>query len=310
MFPETDIDGTIRVEAAAKINLYLEVLSKKDDGYHEIRSVLVPISLCDSIRIELTDGVIETRVVASDGVDRDAVQALCDGDNLATRAALALRERTGHDGGARIVIDKRIPIGGGLGGGSADAAGVLTALNLAWGSGLALAGLADIGATLGCDVPALLCGGAVQVAGVGERVTPIPAFVGCAEGPWWGVIANPGISVSTRDIYSRLTSSLTSEGAGITTVVSALAEGDLESVSRGLFNGLQETVFKKYPVIEMLAERLLEAGALSALVSGSGATVFGLARGREDAEQIAAGIAADGEGTWCRVFRTLPDGVM
>ena len=310
MIQGTDTDGAVTILAPAKVNLYLGVLSERDDGYHEICSVLVPISLCDSIRIEPTDGEIETLVIASDGVDPDAVKALCSDRNIATRAAAALRDRTGHRGGARIVIDKNIPIGGGLGGGSADAAGVLAALNRAWNGGLGVDELVEIGATLGCDVPALLHGGPVKVEGIGERVTPIQAFGDGKKGPLWGVLANPGIGVSTRDIYSRCTSSLTSPRSGITTLVSALAEGDMEAVSRGLFNSLQDVVFRKYPAIEMLAERLVEEGALAALVSGSGATVFGLARGKEHAERIAAGIASAGDGTWCRVFRTLPDGVM
>ena len=302
------------VLACAKVNLYLEVLGARSDGYHDIRSVVVPVSLHDRLSFELTDGLIET--VVKNGCDA----GVCGGDlavsddNLATQAARVLREETGHEGGTRIFLEKEIPVGGGLGGGSSDAAVVLVELNRLWKTGLDREALVSLGARIGCDVPALVHGGAVLVEGVGEKVASVTPPEEGGEGafrPWWLVIANPGFPVLTKDIYQRYSPPLTSAAQPITSMISALQRGDVATASEGLFNGLQETVFRKYPLIAMIADALTDAGALGVSLCGSGASVLGLARDEVHACGVVKQLeAAPDLVVWCRAVETLPDGVM
>lgn len=301
---------TVCLHAAAKVNLFLEVLKKRPDGYHNIRSVVVPVSLGDKVTLKRTAGAIWTEVTNTDLINID--------DNLVTKAAMLLRKATNCEYGARIVLEKNIPIGGGLGGGSADAAIVLKGLNRLWGTDLSFQHLCDLGSELGCDVPALLHDSAVLMEGVGDKITNLNEFrdadavsLESENSEWWLVIANPGFEVSTADIYSRCKRALTSYTNTYKDMVSALLEKDLESASSALFNGLQETVFCKYPLIRILAESLDKAGAVGSLVSGSGGSVFGLAHNQCHAMKIRDNVRRIfGESVWITVARTLPDGVM
>ncbi|MBN2301244.1 MAG: 4-(cytidine 5'-diphospho)-2-C-methyl-D-erythritol kinase, partial [Lentisphaerae bacterium] len=248
-----NVFGGKGVEAWAKVNFALEVIRARDDGYHDIRSVVVPISLSDTLAFEDTDGIIETVV---DGcAPSSSMNGCCvaSKNNLCTRAAVLLKDLTGHNGGVRILLKKRIPVGGGLGGGSSDAATVLKTLNKWWNTGLGSADLMEIGAKLGCDIPALIHGGAVLVEGRGEYVTALSVSDDICEKGWWIVLANPGINVSTKDIYSRhSSSSLTLGRIHDNSIVSALANGDIGAAACGLFNDLQATVCRKYPLIGIL----------------------------------------------------------
>ncbi len=301
------------VLAPAKINLVLEVCGKRADGYHDIRSIILPVSLYDRIEIARTDTpAIETRILPTGSIDERRLGLAGADDNLATRAARLLQARTGSRLGATMGIEKHIPPGGGLGGGSSDAAAVLRALNDLWGVGLDVAALADLGAEIGCDVPAQVHDRLVGVAGRGERVTPLmfdPDAAG-AE-PWWLVLLNPGFPVPTRDVYACYTPPLTSPGAIYTRMISAVQERSLSGLAGALFNDLQATVVRKYPLIEMLLEGLMEHGALGSLLSGSGGSVFGLARDEGHAREMLTAVrAAFGAGLWGRAVRMLPDGVM
>lgn len=299
------------VLAPAKVNLYLEVLGERANGYHDIRSIMVPISLCDRITIEKMHGEIDT-VIGTRGDIRDCAEKIAsNGSNIATRAAEALKKYAQYRGGAHICIEKSIPLGGGLGGGSADAAAVLRGLNECWGLNMPVRKLMEIGSTIGCDIPGILYGGAVCVQGLGEHVTPVPMHKANGNGKWWLVLVNPGIHVSTKDIYTRCKTALTSTKRPITNAISALESGDVERAARGLFNGLEATVFLKYPMICMIAERLKKAGVIGSLLCGSGASVFGLARNEEHAREIAARFADNpGFPAWSRVVSTMPDGVI
>lgn len=308
---ECDTRDLVTVQAPAKINLTLEVLEKRPDGYHDIRSVVVPIGLCDQVRIFPTDQDIVTSVTGCSVQESAEFARLGSDRNLATRAATALRKATGVRNGARIDIEKRIPLGGGLGGGSSDAAAVLVGLNRLWETGLSQNDLMSIGAGIGADVPALLHGGPVQMEGIGERVCGLEG-VDPGKAGWWIVLVNPGINVSTRDIYSRWQkSALTCTEAFSKSMVLSLREGRADLAAGSLYNGLQETVFRKYPLIQIIHERLLLAGSLGALLCGSGASVFGLAGSEDHAHRIAEQVTQSlGSGFWVSVTRTLPDGVM
>jgi 4-diphosphocytidyl-2-C-methyl-D-erythritol kinase len=299
-------ERTVRVTTPAKVNLYLEIVGRRVDGYHDIRSLVMPVSVCDVLTLTAADG-IETVLAVTERVDTAELAALAAGENLTTHAAAALRDATGYRGGARIVLEKHIPVGGGLGGGSADAAGVLAGLNALWGTGLDTGALAALGASLGCDVPALVHGGLVLMEGRGERISR-PAVRPAALHL---VLVNPGFSVSTRDIYARYRVPLTSFAPGSMNLVSALEGGDVSAVGRGLYNGLQDTVFRKYPLIEQTADALGEAGSIGVLLCGSGASVLGLARDRADARRVAASVRNRLEyPAWVQAVETLPDGVM
>lgn len=299
------------LRAHAKINLALEVLNRRPDGYHDIRSLVMPVELCDRVLIEPAESGIETRTVAADGLDVAPLLGRIGERNLATRAARALQQELGTTAGARITLEKRIPLGGGLGGGSADAAAVLHGLNRLWAGGLDKEGLMRVGARVGADVPALVHGGMVCMEGVGERVTGLGPDVG-SQARFWVVLANPGVNVSTRGVYASWRKrALTPPDGSVTDMVCAVREGSVAAVARCLRNGLQDTVFRKYPLIEIVWGALREAGCLGALLCGSGASVFGITADEAGARRVANQIAQRfGNAFWIRVTRTLPDGVM
>ena len=309
----------VRIErtAPAKINLFLEVLGRRPSGYHDLRSVLMPVSLCDTLVIEPSaDGDIAVDLCPDSSVDLDPLRNGTNGENLVVRAARGLRDLTGYPGGARVTLTKHIPIGGGLGGGSSDAAVTLRGLNELWGTGVPLDELAALGAGIGCDVPALVHAKAALIEGLGERVTRlVDAPAGGGDNgempPLWLVLVNPRFSVSTADVYARCRAPLTSGGPSATNLICSLRGGDVAGVASNLFNGLQATVFDKYPLIEMLARTLSEAGAAGVLLSGSGASVFGVAHDERHARELVERVGtAFGAAVWCRAVRTLPDGVM
>ena len=296
--------------APAKVNLFLDVLGKRPDGFHELRSLVVPISLCDELAFERTEGPIEV-FCDPDGVPSDTGVLLPESnDNLAARAARLVQEEAGQKGGVRIRIKKAIPVGGGLGGGSADAAAALRGVNSLWKTGLSLDRLMELGARLGSDIPALVWGKAVCMEGRGECLSDVRT----AWGPgveWWLVVVNPGFSVPTRDVYRRFRSGLTSPGETFKNARFALEKGDVALAAGSLYNALEEPVFAKYPLLQMLSERLKAAGALGVLLSGSGASLFALAGGHGQALDIQEKMqCATGSWLWSRAAQVLPDGVI
>lgn len=295
----------IKVRAPAKINLYLEVGGRRADGYHDLRSVVVPISLCDDVTLRATDGEIRTEMRYVDsslnGVDFPS------SSNMATRAAELLKEHTLHRGGVVITIDKAIPLGGGLGGGSSDAAAVLRGLNQLWQTGLSRQDLMTLGFTLGCDVPALVHGGPVCMEGAGEAVSSIQVKNSNPDN-WWVVVGNPCFSVLTQDIYERYRDALTPENGTYNNVRLGLEEGVRDSVMQGLFNSLQSTAFRKFSLLELIKESLHQAGGAGAMLSGSGGSLFAFAESRSHAEQISTDVAADfGGAIWCCAARMMTD---
>ena len=297
----------LQVEALAKINLSLEVLGKRPDGYHELRSVVVPVALSDQVELALAGTETEIAVTADASVDLSRLGP--QESNLAYRAARMLQTRGHAPAGIRIRIHKRIPIGGGLGGGSADAAAVLSGLNRLCRLGLPPATLQALGAELGSDIPALLLGGAVRMEGRGEFVAsildgaprPVPGF--------WVVIANPGIFIPTCDAYRKCvcTGGLTERPNSFNNIVSSVRSGDVHGAAAALFNGLEPGVFAAYPETAHLVARLRDAGGMGTLLSGSGASVFALVRDPSHGEEVRRKLGAS---VWSVLTRTLPDGVM
>lgn len=278
----------MEIRANAKINLFLDVHGLRTDGYHEICSVITPITLADRLMIEPTAGELE--LIAP---ERAHIKGMAwpmplgpASENLVYKAAELLREVSGCRLGARIVLEKSIPVAAGLGGGSADAAATLVALNKLWQTHLAWPDLMELAGRLGCDVPALAHGGVVCARGRGEVVQPVDWRAGWHP---WLLLANPGFGVSTGDIYGRYRQDLTShpEKDRFNKFLAAMKSGDDSGLAGGLFNALQRTVFDKYPLLEMIAGCLKDAGASPVLLSGSGATLFVLARDAVHARAMA-----------------------
>ena len=278
----------LELSAAAKVNLALEVLRRRSDGYHEIATVMQTVDLSDRLVLEDAD-VLEVRTSAP-GVPTDE-------RNLAYRAAAALRDAAGVARGARITLDKRIPVAAGLGGGSTDAAAALVGLNRLWGLRWPAAGLEELAVQLGMDVPFFLRGGAALATGRGERLAPLG---GAALGL---VLVNPRFAVSTADMYGRVTPAMYSDGARAREAAAALETRRAGRVAVSLYNGLEVAARAAYPQIGQMQAALVAAGALGAAMSGSGPTVFGVARSWEQARQIRGRVA---RGSWeCWAVRTL-----
>jgi 4-diphosphocytidyl-2-C-methyl-D-erythritol kinase len=276
------------VDAACKVNLVLEVLGKRADGYHELATVMQAVDLGDRIVLEDHDD-LELRSVSP--------EVPADASNLAMRAARALREAAGLDRGARITLDKRIPVAAGLGGGSTDAAAVLLGLNRLWGLRWPVARLDAVAVRLGMDVPFFLRGGIALATGRGERLERLTG------GAISLVLVHPRLALSTVEVYGRVVPAMYSDGARTRALVAALATRRPARVAATLYNGLEAAVAPGVPDIAKMKAALLAAGALGAAMSGSGPTVFGVARSFEHARQIRGRLA---RGSWeCWAVRSL-----
>jgi len=268
--------------------LALEVLTQRADGYHEIATVMQAVELSD--RVVLEDAEALELGTTAPGIPTDA-------SNLALRAALALREAAGVERGVRISLDKRIPVAAGLGGGSTDAAAVLLGLNRLWRLRWPLARLADVAVTLGMDVPFFLRGGTAFATGRGEKLDRVPGTALAL------VLVNPRFTSSTAEAYGRVTPEVYSDGARARAVVAAVGSRRAERVAGSLYNSLEAAVAPAHPEIGQMKAALLAAGALGALMSGSGPTVFGVARSLDHARQIRQRVQ---RGSWeCWAVRTL-----
>ncbi|NLB60017.1 MAG: 4-(cytidine 5'-diphospho)-2-C-methyl-D-erythritol kinase [Lentisphaerae bacterium] len=293
----------LEVRAPAKINLYLDVLRKRADGYHNIKSLLLPLALYDQLVLEQGPGAIEVLTqnpTRFRGIPWPISMGSLE-NNLAGRAAHLLKTMTGYRRGARIFLKKNIPIAGGMGGGSADAAAVLVGLNRLWDTGLTQKELMAIGARLGCDIPALVHGGALEMNGRGERIRPLRL----GRKRLWFLLINPGFGISTGDIYTRYTEDLTSPAppARFASILRGLEEGSLELIAAGLFNALQKTVFQKYPLLKLMHKELAQLKAKGVLLSGTGPTLFALVSTRAQGYELAARVrAALGCPLWMRVI--------
>ena len=252
----------IRIRAHAKINLYLDVVGKREDGYHNLETIFHAIALHDDVIIRKQD----TNTIAVQ-CEHPAVPS--DSRNLAHRAAQCLSDAVGGIGGISIEIQKRIPVAAGLAGGSANAAAVLHGVNELFRLGFTQETLMGFGAQLGADVPFCLHGGAALGTGIGDRLTRLPVLPDLPL-----LLLNPGIQISTAAVFKKLNFSLTKrENAGI--IIRTLMEkGDILGVAEGLYNLLEVPVFAEYPEIAALKTELsTQAGCCGALMSGSGADV-------------------------------------
>ncbi|WP_059105314.1 4-(cytidine 5'-diphospho)-2-C-methyl-D-erythritol kinase [Shouchella shacheensis] len=251
------------VKAPAKINLSLDVLDKRSDGYHNVEMIMTMVDLAD--RIDLTkreDGRISIDV--SEGF------VPVDERNFAYQAAALLKKRFSVKAGVHIYITKRIPIAAGLAGGSSDAAATLKGLNELWGVGLSVEELATLGAEIGSDVPFCVYGGTALATGRGEIIEPLPA-----PPPLWVVLAKPPIGVSTAHVYGGLDVN-TIQHAKTSEMIDALKRQDGQAICHLLHNVLEGVTLKLHPEVAHIKEQMQRFGADGVLMSGSGPTVFGL----------------------------------
>ncbi len=269
-------------KAYAKINIGLDVLRRRSDGYHEVRMIMQTVDLCDDLLFEKTQ---QPGIVLKTNNDELPVN----GDNLICKAAALLFRERGIKEGVKITLTKRIPIAAGMAGGSSDAAATMRGLNELFGMGYSTRELQALGVTLGADIPYCLVGGTMLSEGIGEILTPLPAPPVCHL-----VVAKPDINVSTGFVYGNLHADTLTEHPDIEGMIEALKTGSLQGITDRLGNVLETVTVKEYPVIEELKELLWSKGAENALMSGSGPTVFGIFVNREEAEKAASAIKEQG----------------
>jgi 4-diphosphocytidyl-2-C-methyl-D-erythritol kinase len=282
---------TLTLPSFAKINWTLDVVGPRDDGYHELRTIYQTVGLADHVAVELTDGPgVE---VATDGV------GVPDGPpNIAHRAAVAFFEAAGIEGvGARILIRKEIPAGGGLGGGSSNAAATLVALERLTGRGLPDAARFGLARRLGADVPLFLVGGTVLGVGRGDEVYALedapPAHL---------VVANPGFVVETAGVFRRYRAELTPRDPAAI-MLSFLSALRIRSLPTMVGNDLESAVVKDHPGVGAARAALLGAGAVTAWMTGSGASVVGIFENAGTALRAVDELAE--QGMWARAVETL-----
>ena len=262
----------LKLKARAKINLSLDVLGKREDGYHELRMVMQTIGLCDEVVLSQaeTDGVF---------VSTNRPELPTDERNLVYRAARLLREEFRLPGGIRIHLEKQIPMAAGLAGGSTDAAAVLKGINELYGLDLSAEALCQRGVKLGADIPYCIMGGTALAEGIGERLTRLPKAPQCSV-----LLAKPRIDVSTAFVYGHLRADEIQVHPDIDGQIASICNGDFSGMIEKMGNVLETVTIPAYPVVREIKEEMLELGAAGAMMSGSGPTVFGLFDNREKAE--------------------------
>lgn len=265
----------LSIPSPAKINLHLQVLGKRPDGYHNIETLFLKVPLEDTLRVSL-EGEGFTLMSRHPQVPRNET-------NTMVKAYKLLEQRVGKLPGIRVSLDKRIPLGGGLGGGSSNAAILLTALNQLLDLGLSREDLMEIGRRVGADVPFFMLDAPAALArGKGDRLEPLKSRL---EGHL--VLVMPPLSVSTSWAYSSLVFPLTPPCTNINILALLLERGDLAGLAPRVFNHLEGPVFGRFPLLKHIKEELLKRGASIALMSGSGSTVFGIFEAEEPAEGAA-----------------------
>lgn len=263
---------SVVIKAMAKVNLGLDVLRRRENGYHDVKMVMQTVDLYDTLTLSKIDkGIVITTNTGELPLDED---------NLIFKAAKLLLEYTDKKAGVSIHLDKQIPIAAGMAGGSTDAAATLLGLNELYNLDLTKEALAEIGVKIGADVPYCIYGGTYLSEGIGEVLTKLPDAPDC-----YVVIAKPEIGVSTKYVYENLHIETVEKHPDIDGMIDAIKKGSLDGVAKKMENVLETVTIKRYPEIETMKKCLLKNGAESALMSGSGPTVFGIFKEENIAKQ-------------------------
>ncbi|MDF2875358.1 MAG: ispE [Sporomusa sp.] len=271
----------LTIKAYAKINLALDVRHKRSDGYHEVAMIMQAVSLADTIALTSQPAGIDLSV--------NIPGLAADSNNLAYRAATLLKEYSKTGQGVLIHLEKQIPLAAGLAGGSADAAAVLKGLNQLWELNLSLDELSKLAAKLGSDVPFCLYNGTMLATGRGEILAPLPPLPAC-----YVILAKPAVEVPTAWVYGQFKANEVSVRPDIAAMCECLTEENLAGVADHLGNVLESVTIPVYPEIAKIKKYMMEYGAMAALMSGSGPTVFGLSDCGAQAERIAEQLKARG----------------
>lgn len=254
----------IKLKALGKINLGLDVLGRRPNGYHDVRMVMQTVYLYDQILLEKTD---------KEGIslETNLFYLPVNENNLAYRAAKMLIDEFAIKEGVHISLEKHIPVAAGMAGGSSNAAAVLYGMNRLFQLGLTDQELMERGVKLGADVPYCIMRGTVLAEGIGEELTPLPAMPKCHV-----LLAKPPISVSTQKVYEKLDAQEVTKHPDIDGILLGLQTGDLKKITSSMGNVLENVTITEYPQIERIKDVMKEEGALNAMMSGSGPTVFGI----------------------------------
>lgn len=267
------MEDTLQLKAYAKINLALDVVGKREDGYHEVRMIMQTVKLYDKLTFRL--------------LEEDAIRLKtnvgflpCDENNLIYKAVRCLKEQYHVKQGMEIDLYKCIPVAAGMAGGSTDCAAALIGASKLFGLHLDKQTLMKIGVQLGADVPYCIMRGTALSEGIGEILTPLPSIPDCKI-----LIAKPPVGVSTKFVYEHLDEQGIETHPDVDGMVQAIREGNLLGITNRMGNVLENVTIPEYPVIDQIKKCMIEQGALNAMMSGSGPTVFGIYEDREKAEK-------------------------
>lgn len=282
----------MRLQAFAKINLGLDVLGKREDGYHEVRMIMQTIRMYDQLdmRKSVEPGIHLTTNKKYIPVDEN---------NLVWRAAKLMVDTCGIMEGVSIHLHKVIPVAAGMAGGSSDAAATLVGMNRLFHCGLSKEKLMELGVQIGADVPYCVLRGTALAEGIGEKLTVLPPMPDC-----WILIGKPGISVSTKYVYTTLDLNTDTVHPDIDGMKKELEDGNLYGITERMGNVLQDVTIPAYPEVERIKEQMKTLGAVNAMMSGSGPTVFGIFDNEEKAQEACQKLRESGS---CQqVFLTVP----
>jgi 4-diphosphocytidyl-2-C-methyl-D-erythritol kinase len=278
-----------------KVNLLLNILGKRPDGFHELETVLQPVNLCDRLTFERRGAAVELSC-------SDAALPV-DSRNLVYRAATGFLQTAKISDGVRIHLEKKIPLAAGLGGGSGNAATTLLALNKLFGQPLSAAKLGELAASLGSDVPFFLQNKPVLATGRGEKIQPLDFFPALRDKAF--LLIHPGFGIATAWAYenlARFPAALNGKKSRAQELISLLQTNDLKMAAKKFYNSLEAPALEKYPVLALFQEFLHAHGALAALMSGSGSTTFAIAENQAAAESLAEKFKAKfGQNCWTAV---------
>ncbi|MFA5523488.1 MAG: 4-(cytidine 5'-diphospho)-2-C-methyl-D-erythritol kinase [Tissierellales bacterium] len=259
----------IKIDAHAKINLSLDVLRRREDGYHQLEMIMQQLALKDIVTIEEKESGFT--------IDSNSKEVPLDTSNLAYKAYNTIADMFNIRRGVHIYIEKNIPIAGGLAGGSTDAAAVLKGLNALWKLRLSEDQLMDIGLRLGADVPYCIMGGTALAEGIGEKLTRIKRFSHRHI-----LIANPGFNISTAYVYNNLKLDKINDRPETELLLRHIENGDTDLVAKAMKNVLETVTIKENPILNKIKEEMLRSGAMGSLMSGSGPTIFGIFKSPKD----------------------------
>jgi 4-diphosphocytidyl-2-C-methyl-D-erythritol kinase len=259
----------IIIKSYGKINLALDILYKRSDNYHEIKSVMQRIDIFDRLIFkEQEEGIT---------IEVDNPDVPVDEQNIVYKVYKALKPLSQYKKGIYINIEKNIPVAAGLAGGSSNGAITLKVLNDLWDLNLSQEKLMEIGAKIGADIPFCLMGGTALAEGIGEKLTPLTPIV-----DKWILLCNPGIKVSTSYAYSLIDTS--KESYNLDALINSIEKDDINGISKNLRNKMEEPIIREYPIIQEIKDIMDDCGSLGSLMSGSGPTVFGIFDNKEELE--------------------------